>query len=514
MAFNGFTDEFTNSPIQSTYPSYLEIDFTSLTSVQLEWVFENQNTLYPFSNVIQIILNDVDTNAVLLPDATVTSVGQTTVVVNSSSTTMLVKNYSGAIVATIDSTQEWQLTLTDNSSNGGVWIAIQLGATTSSATAASLIDNSTDANGHLNNGGLAAFPTNFLKRNELVYTFTAGATYTQDTGDRGNILIWEAGSGRYNCMPAATAGDGFVFTVINNSQIGGVITITPSTGDTINNSTLPFTINPTESSSFVSDGVSTIYSFSSAITTTNVTNLVEINLTTQVANVITLTIGEAQFSIQKYINSVGTSPYPAITINYPVNIVAEYIAYNASANNNIIVQINGEADSNYRFTITPGNRLFLFSDGTHLYNVPNEFINQTISFTDGSAASPSITFTNDTTTGLFRQTSGPDNGALGIAQGGVDVIDFLSTYINSNVPILLQNGSVGLPSLTFGNAASTGIYLDTTDGSLALTESGVETFEFLNPANGYNSSFNTINVVNHTYLEDGISIYSLMRAYG
>ncbi len=456
MTFPTYTNVFTNAPIQSTFPSYLELDFTSITDATLEWVFQNQNTIYPFSNTIRVIVNPFVDNSITMPDATATSVGQETTIINSSEYSFLVRNNIGGIIALIFSTQSWQIQLVDNSTAAGVWIVVQNGASTSSATAASLIDSSTDSNTHSNAGGLGAFTTNYLKQNQLVYVFPSGIAYNQATGDRGNILVWQAGSGNYNCLTASALTNGFIFTIQNNTTTGGVISVVPHAGDTINNSELPFTISPDSACSFVSDGVSTIYSYAFSQNSVVITDLVNINLTTQISDAITLTTLEASFSIQKYINTVGSGPYSPITINYPVSTIAEYIAFNDSDNNNIIVQISGESDSDYQYTVAPGNRIFVFSDGTHLYNTPNFLPQSTISLADGSAALPSLSFTNDPTTGLFRGIGG--------------------TYVNQ-----IEISQDGVSRMAFGTT---------------------------------NTSLNTFDVENGSITQQLISIYSLMRAYG
>jgi len=404
MAFNGFINEFTAAPLQTSYPSYLELDFTDTSDFTLEWSFQNQNTLYPFSNVIQAINTDGG-DEIVLPNAMVTSAGTTTLIINTGTDAVLVyADDTTTLIATVETTQEWQLTLTDNTTTNGTWVALQLGSTTSSATAASLIDPTTDSNGHKNAGGLAAFG-NYLKENILVNTFTAGALYTQNTGDRGAVLVWTSGTGTYQCLAANTLGDGFNFIIQNNST-GGIITVAPNAtiGQTINGSATVFQLFPGESSLFVADGNETIYSYGSAQASTIATTVVDIDLAAVVGSLL-LTNVQAAASIQEFVNAPGvvvTINYPAV--NFPPN---ESIAYNTSTTNSIIVQINGEVNPLYQYTIPPLGRLSLFTDGTgeHLYNTPNFLINETFGISDGSPTVPSLFFLNSPDTGLFTPTS-------------------------------------------------------------------------------------------------------------
>ncbi len=467
MAFNAFVNEFTAAPLQTSYNSYLELDFSLVTSIQLEWSFENQNTLYPFSNVIQAI-NTSSTDHIILPDATITSAGTTTVIINTGSNTITVYNFTGSVVATLETTQQWQITLTDNSTSAGIWIALQLGSTTSSVSAASLIDPTFDANDHSNAGGLKAF-TSYLKQNVLVNTYSSGNLYTQASGDRGALLVWSAGTGTYQCLNAETLGEGFCFAIQNNSA-GSIITVAPSSdaGQTINglDDTLnPYRLNPDQSSLFVSDGVDTIYSYGSSLSSTSVTTLVEINLNEQISGVITLDDAQADASIQVYIGTVGSGPYTEITINYPADNINEYIVYNASTTNVINVKIVGEVNATYIYPIQPLNTAFFFSDGTHLYCTPTALYAPTlysaqVYLKDGGSSIPSLAFNSDATTGLFRANSG--------------------TY----------------------------------SGQLCVTQLGTTSACFANSTQGSNTSLNSWNTVGGTYFDSSISIYTLMRAYG
>ncbi len=462
MAFNAFVNEFTAAPLQTSYPSYLEIDYTDTIDVTLEWSFQNQNTLYPFSNVIQLINTEDDSDdQLILPDASVTSAGTTTVIINTGGGDVeIVKNDSEEAIVTISPGDQWQLTLTDNSTQDGIWIALQLGSTTSSVIASSLIDPTVDTNSHSNAGGLFSFG-NYLKQNIQVNVFSSGATYTQSTGDRGSLLVWTAGTGTYQCLSAETLGDGFPFVIQNNST-GALITVEPdaTVGQTINGSVDPFILSTGESSLFVSDGVNTIYSYGSSQISNITTTLIDVNLTTEVSNVIDLDDIQASTSIQKYINTVGGGPYPTITINYPINRTSEYIVYNASTTNSIIVQILGETNPLYQSIVDPLKTALFFTDGTHLYSAPQKIFDSLVRLDNGAEETPSLSFTSDTTTGLFRPTSGTYNDQLCLTQNGVSVACFANSAV-----------------------ASVNI-------------------------------FNNVNTIGGSYFDESISIYTIMRAYG
>lgn len=90
-------------------------------------------------------------------------------------------------------------------------------------------------------------------------------------------------------------------------------------------------------------------------------------------------------------------------------------------------------------------------------------------FPDGSAAAPSITYTNDTDTGFYR--IGSDN--LGITTNGTLRFDVSSTALTSTLPFHAPDGSASAPSLSFSGDTNTGIFSDTAD-ELGFTTAGTE----------------------------------------
>ena len=112
------------------------------------------------------------------------------------------------------------------------------------------------------------------------------------------------------------------------------------------------------------------------------------------------------------------------------------------------------------------------------------------SFADGSASAPSIKFTDQTDTGLFRTTEDDAGGTtvtvVGIATDGVvratignDIADFKSQRIKTTDIIQANefrasdDGPASDPSFTFVNDSDTGIYLKGT-GELGIATGGVE----------------------------------------
>lgn len=277
MTFPGYTNQFTGSPIAVAYPQYLGLNVTSAsgatppdysTPVQLYWAFAEPWQPTPFATNIQILTNDSTTNVIKLPDATMASTAQTTVIFNTSDTDILLQDFNAGTIGTIESTLFYYLTLVDNSTPAGTWILAQFAAGSAEVNVYSLVDTqlSTDPGNLPMNGGLlvvedttVAVPGPYLKSNMLVQNYDTASqpvTYTQSLADRASLLVVSATSGNltYNLLSAASVGNGFLFSVNNASASSGSgqIIFIPNGTDEIDVTIL----NPGNSATYISDGVS------------------------------------------------------------------------------------------------------------------------------------------------------------------------------------------------------------------------------------------------------------------
>lgn len=73
---------------------------------------------------------------------------------------------------------------------------------------------------------------------------------------------------------------------------------------------------------------------------------------------------------------------------------------------------------------------------------------------NGTAAAPSVTFANDTDTGLYRVSA----NSLGVSIGGTLRLTGSTTSFTSTLPWLAPNGTAAAPSLSFSGDTDTGIY--------------------------------------------------------
>lgn len=257
MSFPGFTNQFTNSPISITFPDLLTLEITD-ASTQLFWGFVAPYETNLFAQTIRVATNSSSANALSLPDASLTSNGQSSALINNADTDFNLLDFDGNTIGTIASGNWYYLTLTNNTNEAGSWLLLQFGTTPGVVDVSSLVD-STGVDSHSRSlaGGLAAIldagtdPGTYLKSNIRVFTNAAGTPYTQDFGDRGTLQVWTGGSSTYTLKTAASVGNGFIFS-INNATANSEITFITQGSDTID---VP-SMTPSTSASFISDGIS------------------------------------------------------------------------------------------------------------------------------------------------------------------------------------------------------------------------------------------------------------------
>lgn len=77
-----------------------------------------------------------------------------------------------------------------------------------------------------------------------------------------------------------------------------------------------------------------------------------------------------------------------------------------------------------------------------------------ILLSDGSVSDPSLSFANDLDSGLFWTSS----NAFQVTLGGSSVLAFTTTAITAEIPLRASAGSAGAPSISFGGDTDTGLY--------------------------------------------------------
>lgn len=208
-----FTDVFGGSSIYPSDATYISLVLTA--DVELSWPIEQQ------IGGPLIVADIIDLNAgqaglsVFIPDARNATQGFTTLFNNVGPENVTIRNALGGTLATIVPGSAWQLYLTDNSTESGVWRSFQYGASISVANAAALVGN-----GLINIGVALSLNFDVTEVNTTPFALDANA--------RARIFDWTSGAATFELPSAATLGDGW-FTILRNSGSGD-ITVEPVSG--------------------------------------------------------------------------------------------------------------------------------------------------------------------------------------------------------------------------------------------------------------------------------------------
>ena len=428
---------------QTAYVSYATYDLsTANTNLILYW--PNPYLSDASTNVLAATTNFTCTQtgcSINLPNANEVSLGMNVFITNVSGTeSFSINDYLGnQILSALEGDTVYWLQLisyTDNgqstTNGGGTWTIIQQGAGTSSADAAAL-------KGY----GLTSSQPNGKLTTYITTTSLSDSSYIIQTNDESSLLI-NTSSGVYQIDLSTNVSDfykGFNIS-INNSGSGSIEFIAPD-GVTINNgSASAFTISSGQTLTLVYDGTNwwtlglgQSTAFVSTVLTLNISAL---SLTD---NTYTLTQSEeSNYVHQFYSSSDLTSDiiiyYPTTTASW---YVSNYCTYNGGSLS--IQMIGSDSDP---IPLSSNARQIVYSASYPNGSPLQLFITPTLSevtFPDGTLSIPSITFTNDETTGFYL--ANESTHELGMVSNAEQMISFTPTLI------------------TIGNATTVGS--DTTD---------------------------------------------------
>lgn len=238
---------FGQGAVQTAYVSFTSLDITD-HSITLVWptsYFDVPNEVDGiFYNVLaasmQVSNDEVNTNAVILPNAQESSVGSNFIITNVGLQPVIVQKSNGAELITIptdENVNSYWVQLIQNSTPQGEWQFVNFGVGSSQAQASPLAGNGLfPLAGKLNtNVNVQPVPNN-------PYTIVV-------PDDRAKLFIWRIGVGTINLPLIANAPNGFYFSV--NNQSSGILTIM---GNAPIDTDLSITVSPDQSLTIISDG--------------------------------------------------------------------------------------------------------------------------------------------------------------------------------------------------------------------------------------------------------------------
>jgi hypothetical protein len=377
-----YNSPFTGNVIQPTDVSYRRITLT--TDLQLEWPINGTSTDDAAARIMEVSTAS-SANELWMPPANQSSVGNDALIRNVGAVSLLVKDYTGAnTIVTVAAGEAQYIYITTNATTAGTWGIIAYGIGSSGADAATLAGY----------GLLAIGQT--LNQSQPVTTFSSN--YTALTTDRSSTYVWTGGAGTLTLSLASTLADNW-FMFIRNSGTGA-LTITGTSGDLINGSA-SIALQPTDSCILVCSGTQFYTVGLGKSTQFAFTQLSKAVLT----GTYTLTASEASNVIQKYTGALTGN----VTIIVPSTVQVYYIVNATTGAFTVTISTGAGATA----VLTTGTQATLVCDSINLFNANTILAgSSTVSLQNGSVGAPSLNFSSETTTGIYRAASGEFNIAI------------------------------------------------------------------------------------------------------
>lgn len=393
-----FNSPFTGNVIQPTDVAYQSYTLTATT--QLSWPINGSIDDNYTARIMSVTTNSAS-NYLLMPPANQASVGQDALIRNTGSVALTVKDYLGVnTIVTVAAGQAQYIYITTNATTSGTWGIIAFGIGSSGADAATLAGY----------GLLAIGQT--LNQSQPVTTFSSN--YTAVAADRSNTYVWTGGAGTVTLTLASTLADNWFMFLRNNGT--GALTVACSGGNTINGSST-ITLQPQDSCIIVCSGV-TFYTVGLGKSTQFAFTQLSKAVT---SGSYTLTASEASNVIQKYTGTLIGN----VTIVIPSTVQVYYILNETSGAYTVTITTGSGATA----VLTTGTQATLVCDSVNLFNANTVLAGSSnISLNNGTVSSPSLNFSAETTTGVYRAAS----GEFDIAILGVNLFALTATGLNIN----------------------------------------------------------------------------------
>ena len=384
---------------QTINPSQVGYEYIALTAdTELQWPI-NGNTSDVVANIIEVSAS-ADGFKLIMPPATQVSDGQSALIRNVGAHSFtVVKNTNLATIVTVASGVAEYIYVTNNSTIYGSWSAVTFGTGTSAANAADLAGY-----------GLTAISTTLNQSYNLTSVYS---NYTLTNGDRASFYVWQSGAGNLTLPSASSLGNNWFVMIRNNGT--GILTVYPSGTDTIDNNSQA-QLQLSESFVLVSNGTSGFNSFGYGQSSTFVFTQLNKYVT---GGTVTLSVVEASSLIQEY-SGVLTSN---CTVILPPTV--QLYSLQNKTTGSFTLTFKTTATGATTVTLPQGQTIIAVCDGTNVYNAQTSTSSTIVNLTigNGSAASPSLSFSGDATTGLYLAAT----GQLGFSAAGSNGMTLSST---------------------------------------------------------------------------------------
>ena len=390
-----YTSPFTGTVVTPTDVSYYPLSFSS--NQTLYWPATVNGQQVPAARIIDCVASSSGLS-IALPAGNQGTVGADILFRNLGAQSFLVTDVNGGASFTVPVGISKYVYLSDNTTEAGVWQNVTFAAGTSVADAATL-----------QGAGLTTVNGKLATTENIVNVTT---TPVINDASRAATFVWSGGAGSFTLPSTFSLSTGWYVGFRNSGT--GTLTVNPTSPALINGQQ-NILVNPGDSG-FIFYDVSTLGFITVGLTAPATSAFTAETFDVDAIVGDTLSLVSYAAIIQTYIAQSGTRT-ATLAVTLPA-ITQIYVLVNNTGETgyDITFQITGSAQP--PLTLSTGAVATVLSDGQNLYSLTQSSSGLFFA-ADGSAAAPSISFNNDTQTGLYLAGS----GILGITANGNELIN-------------------------------------------------------------------------------------------
>jgi len=402
-----YVSPFTGTVVTPTDVSYYALAFSSNT--QLFWPSTVNGSQTPAARIIDCVASTSGLS-IALPQGNQGTLGADILFRNLGAQPFTITDYNSGASFTVPVGISKYVYLVDNTTVAGVWNNVTFAAGTSYADAASLAGAGlTTVSGKL---ATTQNPID-LTTSPVINDLSRAATF-----------VWNSGAGTFTLPSISSLSAGWYIGFRNNGT--GSLVINPTSPNTINGlSTI--TANPGDSGFIILDTNSGGFITVGLAPANNVTfTAATYDVDTIPGNTFSLTSYAP--IIQTYIAQTGTRTQ-TLAVTLPA-ITQIYILVNNTNQTGYNITFQNQGSSQPPLVLSAGNVLTVLSDGLNLFPLTTASTGLFYA-ANGTAALPSYSFNNDTTTGMYLVGS-----------------SILGLTANGNQMVQLDNSNLSAPLVT------------------------------------------------------------------